>query len=400
MSQQAMNFIQIIFLVLFTIFGISLPASAQSVQPVFQIQYPNPTADKPQSKLWYSHGRWWALLPHEYGQTLWERSEAGWKEHPEVVSELKGVRGQADVWPETDKVTAVSTDRQKIYVFRLTYGGEGWQGKPLATLSLPEGKEDMVTMTATIALDGGGHWWIAADVGGSICVWNSKDALTWSQPTILGDEVKAKEDLCLVTALPGGIGVIWTDQVKDRVVIREHVDGAPVDEWKPETIIEEGNGTADNHLKAALASDGTLWVATKNSVDKIGQSQLVLRVRSPQGEWSNYHYAPREEGLEPSRPAVYATSDPKAVLLGHNVYNRTDSEQGSIEFGRVDLTAPEILTENCAVILPEKEMKSEKIRDITGPKFPFPADAPWIILAADSGGQIYEADLKTLLEKP
>lgn len=367
----------------------SLCVSAQSVKPVFHVSYPEVTGDKPQSKLWYAHGEWWALLPKGNGQTLWERGEAGWKECPEATAGLKGVLGRCDVWPENDEVTAVATDRErKICVFRLTYG-EGWVGKALAVLALPEGRGG--TMTATIARGEQGQWWVAADVGGSICVWNSKDAIAWSQPTVLGDGIKKNEDLCLVTRLPGGIGVIWTDQIKDRVVIREHAH-----EWKPEAIIEEGNRTADNHLKAALAPDGTLWVATKNSVDKAGQPQLVLRVRSVEGQWSNCAYAPRIEGLEPSRPAVYTTADPKVVLLGHNIYNRSDSGRSSIEFGRADLTGPEVLKDKRQVILPAKELHSSFVRNITGPKLPFPADAPWIILASDVRGQIYEADLKSV----
>lgn len=399
-----MRFIKLSFLIFFTTVGMHHSALAESVKPVFRVLPHSglePTGDKPQSKLWYSQGSWWALLPSNVGQTLWERTDAGWQDHPEVAKMLKGVRGRCDVWPETDQVTAVSVDQRRdepgIKVFRLTSGPD-WYGELLATLSLPEGKEG--TMTATIARDGGGQWWVAADVGGSICVWNSKDAITWSEPNIIGDNVQEKEDLCLVTPLPGGVGVIWTDQVNDRVVIREHADGAPRDEWKPETIIEEGGGAADNHLKAALGADGTLWVATKNSLDKVGEPQLTLRVRSPEGKWSNYPYAPREAKREPSRPAIYTTADPKLLLLGQNVYNRADPLQCSIEFGQVDLASSEILTDVHTVIRPEKEMKSKYIRNITGPKLPFPTDAPWIILASDSEGRIFEADLKPVFEKP
>lgn len=379
------------FLGLFMAFS----ASAQSVKPVCRVSYPEVTGDKPQSKLWYARGVWWALLPKSDGPSLWERAAEGWKEHPESTAGLKGCVGRCDVWPEGDEVTVVATDREKnICVFRLSYG-EGWVGKPKAVLALPEGKEGM--MTATIARDGQGLWWVAADVGGSVCVWHSKDAVEWSEPMVLGDGIKKMEDLCLVTRLLGGVGVIWTDQLRDRVVIRERVDGAPVNEWKGETIVEEGNRTADNHLKAALATDGTLWVATKNSVDKVGVPQLVLRVRSAEGKWSCFPYAPRVEGLEPSRPAVFATADPKVVLLGHNVYNRADGEQSFIEFGRVDLRAAEILKGGRQVILPGKGLHSAFVRNITGPKLPFPADAPWIILASDTKGQIYEADLKGVI---
>lgn len=36
--------------------------------------------------------------------------------------------------------------------------------------------------------------------------------------------------------------------------------------------------------------------------------------------------------------------------------------------------------------------------NVTGPKFPFPANGPWIILASDSEGRVYEADLRNFLK--
>lgn len=383
------------FLIIPLILASSFSSFAQTAKPVFRADYHEPTGDKPQSKLWHTRGHWWALLPNKKGLSLWERSDAGWKEHPEATSALAGIVGRCDVWPEVDTVTAVGTDGKTIHVFRMVYSNR-WEGKPLATLSLPTGKEG--TMTATIACDGEDCWWIAADVGGSIYVWNSKDATTWSEPMLLGDSIQEKEDLCLATRLPGGIGVIWSDQPHDRVVIREHADGAAPDKWKPEEVIEEGSRTADNHLRASLSPDGTLWVATKNSVDQQGKPQLVLRVRSATGEWRNLPYAPREPGLLPTRPAVFTTHDPKVVLLGHPVYNMADRTQSYVEFGLAAIDAPEVLRETRTVILPEKELKANDVWNVTGPKFPFPADAPWIILAADKKGGIYEVDLKSLLQ--
>ena len=53
-------------------------AFTPTTSPAFQVDYPAPTADKPQSKLWFMDGCWWALLPRATGPSLWQRTETGW----------------------------------------------------------------------------------------------------------------------------------------------------------------------------------------------------------------------------------------------------------------------------------------------------------------------------------
>src|SRR5690625_1495840 len=77
-----------------------------TTSPTFHVDFSGsshlstPTADKPQSKLWYMDAHWWALLPDSNGPTLWKRTDNGWIEHKEVAHNLKGIPGRADVWYE------------------------------------------------------------------------------------------------------------------------------------------------------------------------------------------------------------------------------------------------------------------------------------------------------------
>ena len=79
-----------------------------TANPVFQVDYPSPTADKPQSKLWFVDGCWWALLPRASGPSLWQRTDSGWIEHTDVVRTFSGKPGRADVWLSMASVTAVA----------------------------------------------------------------------------------------------------------------------------------------------------------------------------------------------------------------------------------------------------------------------------------------------------
>jgi hypothetical protein len=368
-------------------------------KPVFRVDSPYPTADKPQSKLWFMDGCWWALLPRASGPSLWQRTENGWKEHPEINKVLTGVPGRADVWANDKEIMAVGVGTNSLTVFRLEKQGNKWTGAVLAGLT-PVTKDEIET--ATIVQDRSGHWWVAADAGDKICVWGSADGRQWTKAYDLAGGIN-KDDISTLAVLPEGIGVIWSDQNADAVKMRTHKDGRPAESWSEIIVIDQGNKTADDHLHAALSPDGTLWLATKNSVDKIGKPQLILRVRSPKGEWRNFPYAILDAVKLPSRPVVIATGDPAVVLSGYTIYNHKNPNLGEIVFGQIDTTRTDILKNTKSVIVPDTTGWGSTIRinDITGPKKPFPRNAPWIILASDEDGQIYEADLKTemVLEK-
>lgn len=371
--------------------------------PVMQLDFTYPTMDKPQSKVWYMDGSWWALLPKSSGPSLWQRlAEGTWKEHPEVAQQLRGVPGRADVFPGTSELTAVGVSERSLKVFHIAYdktaNGRSWSCRVIAELHPPT--QNQVIETATLAKDSRGAWWVAAVVGGQVVVWSAaSDHGAWSSPYILAKGIDP-DDICTITCIADkSIGVIWSDQITQAVVMRRHLDGSPAGEWQKEDVIDKGNSTADDHLNAALASDGTLWVASKNSVDKPGKAQFVLRVRSKEGQWSNWPYVILEEGKKPSRPIVTTVGDSKLVFTGYGDNDRKVPYpyQATIVFGVVDLSKPEVMTRPRVVIAPDPDYRS-MIQNVTGPKAPFPPDAPWIVLASDPEGRVYEADLRKLMK--
>ena len=360
---------------------------APSTPPVFQVDFKDPTADKPQSKLWYQDNNWWALLPRSSGPSLWQRTATGWIEHPEVNSTLQKIPGRADVWAEKDAVTAVGVSPDSLVVFRLIPGPTQWKTRVLATLKTPV-KEDIET--ATIAKDSKGQWWVAADGNTSIYVWHSVDGLTWSQAVLLKTGVN-KDDICEIAAIKDAVLVIWSNQKDEAVQCREHRDGHAENDWSRETNVEIGHKTADDHLHAALTPDGTVWLVTKNSADSNFYPQLVLRVRHPDGSWSNFPYAPRTPHEEPSRPVIIAS--PAGILLeAHTIYDKTDRYKGRIVFARIDTAANGILTHQQNLIQPDEQLHAI-VNNCTMSKAPFPAGAPWIVLASDGQGRVYEVDL-------
>ncbi len=370
----------------------------RSTRAVLQVDLPNPTADKPQSKLWYMDRRWWAILPTASGPSLWERGKKGWVEKEEVRQPLAGIPGRADVWANGKVITAVSVESDKLVVFRLTrrknlFFWNKWRTEILATLYPPLGEGKIET--ATIAQDKAGDWWIAADFEDKVCVWNADaSADNWSDPFILSEGINP-DDICLITVLPEGVGVIWSDQNAEAVRMRVHLDGARPKAWGEVITIEEGNLTADDHLNASLGSDGTLWVVSKNGLDIEGEPQFVLRVRSPEGEWRNFPYANMDPFNLPSRPIIVASEDSPIVVSAHSIYRSDNPHLGEIVYGIIDTTSTDILANITTIISPDTMgwVGKNRINDVTGPKMPFKKGIPWILLASDNEGRVYEAIL-------
>lgn len=387
---------------IFLLIGSESLGQKVTTEPTFHINFSesssgsSATADKPQSKLWYMNSCWWALLPDSSGPTLWQRTDKGWKEHPEISSKLRGIPGRADVWYENRQATAVGVSDSSLYVFRMEpehSSAVHWKAKVLTSLKIPL-KEPKIE-TATIARDAMGTWWVAADVGEkSVYIWSSKNGKRWSKPVLLGEGIDP-DDICSIVTLKHSVMVIWSDQKAEAVYCREHMNGDTKDRWSPVQTVEAGNSTADDHINTAVSDDGTLWVNTKNSVDSIGQPNLVLRVRKPDGKWRNFPYQILNKLSGPSRPVVITTPDPNLILSGYTVYDHSNKNSflDRIVFGTIDTSSADIMVKQVEVIVPDISLKVS-VNNITGPKAAFPSDGPWIILVADKKGNIYEADLR------
>jgi hypothetical protein len=90
-------------------------------RPAFQVSVAHPTKDKPQSKLWFAHGSWWAWLPTRDGSSVWRRTEKGWLRQSSLDRALFGLPGQADVWAGQDAVRAVLVGEKRLVVAGLKW---------------------------------------------------------------------------------------------------------------------------------------------------------------------------------------------------------------------------------------------------------------------------------------
>ncbi len=165
--------------------------------------------------------------------------------------------------------------------------------------------EPDIAKPLNMAFDSKGRMWIAADGASTITVhWSDSPYNTWSQPITLVSGIK-NDDLCAVVALPGRIGVIWSNQNTKRFGFRTHVDGDAPDAWTQDEIpasqsaINAGTGMADDHINVAVAKDGTLYCAAKTGYDTKGYAKLILLVRRPNGAWDDAYTVTEFIGTRP-----------------------------------------------------------------------------------------------------
>lgn len=370
------------------------PPAANPIQPVIRTGVRAPTQDKPQSKLWFAHGFWWAWLPTLHGSAIWQRTGQGWQEVGSLTNALQGLPGQADVLSDGDRVWAVLVEPNRLGVACLDYRSDlksyAFATPPVGWDLPPVNHPSHVTETATIARDSQGRLWIAWDR--ETKMWASYSlnvkGSEWSSPLALS-EPTTKDDLCEIIALPGQVGLLWSDQRNDAIFFRARRDCEAVDQWEDVEIVEQGERTADDHLHAVISADGTLYVASKNSVDEFNKPQLVLRIRHPDGSWENRPYADLTPQFGPTRPISLLGGIPQRLYLLHTVYTPASSRQRNF-----------IVMTDCALPSPcvashfRPLLKaSVGLNNVTGCKHELPPDHPWIILAGGGLGDVYEAEI-------
>jgi hypothetical protein len=367
--------------------GATQEVESGTARPVFKLDVPDPTADKPQSKLWYSQGSWWACLPTQDGNQLWKRSPTGWAQASGVDSPLRGLFGHGDVYAEQDRIYVVLVSPQALTIAALCYDSlrcDYVQAAPPTTWPSPA---DESIETATITTDQTGRLWVAYNADQSVWVRASRDrtGICWTEPILLAHGT-GDDDICSIARLCGGVGVIWSNQNDETISFRFHRNGCPPDTWHQKEIVAQGDKTADDHLNCAVAEDGTLYVATKTSLDTLNRPLLSLRERLPEGRWRSHAYATLTSNGEPSRPIAIMSHSSKRLVLCHTLYGRQNAGVNSIIGLICRYPDPDLHCKGVEIIQP-----TAGLNNVTGCKSSLPINVPSVVLASDGDGNVYEA---------
>ncbi len=275
------------------------------------------TGEKPQSKVWFAEGAWWAVVASAattpVGTWVWRYDGSRWSALRQV-SDRTDVR--ADVLPVGD-VLHIALHGPVTTFVSLQYdsaagGYVPWSARTAATtISLP-GSE-----TATIDIDSTQRMWLATETSSQIQMrWADHPYTSFSAPITVASGI-TDDDIAVVTILDGRIGVLWSNQSQRRFGFRTHVDGTSPETWTADeqpalaSGLSVGNGMADDHLNVALAADGTLYAAVKTSYDSSSRPVIALLVRRPNGTWDPL----REVARQGTRPIVLVDDDTQTLRV-------------------------------------------------------------------------------------
>jgi hypothetical protein len=239
------------------------------------------TGEKPQSKLWFHAGTWWAILDGPDGVAIYEKSGSNWRRGMFVDAVLAS-SGEADVkWDGSRLHVLLYANAPKYYEFTYDSSLRVWNlvvGFPVS-VPKPSGIETM-----TMETDSAGRAWATAEGNGNVNVYytTSADRRTWSSsPIILRSGIGA-DDITSIIAFGGNkIGVFWSDQNRDEFGFCIHRDSDPPDHWQPMEVASSGAGHADDHLNLAYDSLGRVYAITKDDFDR-----MTMHRRELDGHWT------------------------------------------------------------------------------------------------------------------
>jgi len=335
----------------------------------------SPTEDKPQSKLWFNDGIWWALM---------RTNTNGSDGNPDVTIH----RLQADhTWLNTGTVVdgrAASTGDALWTGSKLYVASRVTSGTIRAARMSYNASTDMYTMdsgfpksvtsgsieSVTITRDSLGRLWVT---------------FTKPHPTDSSlDQVwvahSTTSDTSSMVAFGGKVGVMWSDQQNQVMRFAVHPDNAADNTgWTMETALS-GTRSADDHINLkSLTQDaaGRVYAAIKTSRGD-GSSDLPsdpsIRVlsRSSTGTWTASTAATVSEGL----------TRPQLILDGtfNRLYVVMSTESGgNVYFRRSPLGASMSFTARATLL----SFSGALINNATTPKAPVTSATGFVVLASD-----------------
>lgn len=352
----------------------------------------SPSADKPQSKLWYNDGAWWALMLSPVTKTvrIFElRSDHTWRDAGVTVDNRAASTGDA-LWTGSYLYVGsrVASGNVRLDRFSYTTSTRRYTKDSGFPVTIAKGGTESVT----IAREPGGRLWAAYTQHSTVWVTHSTTSDTaWTPPfhPNVPDVTVSSDDIATCIAIDNAVGVMWSDQQSGAFRFAVHPDGAADGLWSVETP-ESGPLIADDHInvKNVVASDaGTVYAAVKTSLNDEttltpGDPLVQVLKRTPDGAWSAHTVGTVSQDF--TRPI--AAIDQSAGLLYVFYTLGTGGTNGTIHYktaGLSDLTFP---TGNGSTAI---AWSGADINNVTGSKDPVTSTTGLVVLASDEKAHVY-----------
>jgi trimeric autotransporter adhesin len=274
------------------------------------------TGEKPESKLWWNDGFWWA--------SMWDTGSADfhifkldvgtqtWTDTGVALDDRAGTR--ADVlWDGAAGKLYVASHRfsespatgfpSRLYRYSYNSATDTYT----RDAGFPVSINNFRTETLVIDKDSTGQLWATWMQGGNVwvnatvCSPTCNDA-NWGTAFSISPSPVTSDDISSVIAFGGSrIGVMWSNQNNWTFGFAMHDDSQADDVWSLETALS-GTRLSDDHINLKSDSSGRVYAAVKTSKSSSNDPLTMLLVRQAGGSWSSHVFGLKKDNH--TRPIV------------------------------------------------------------------------------------------------
>ncbi|MCV2491114.1 PKD domain-containing protein [Geodermatophilus sp. YIM 151500] len=397
------------------------PGDVGYVGPAYSGLSTPPTADKPQSKLWWHSNQWWA---HMWGGSSWtihslDRATNTWKNTGVVVETRKNT--SADTLFDGSKLfiathvvkgsSAASASGQPARLYRFSFSGGKW----VKDSGFPKNINNYSSESLTIDKTSSGSVWATwtqvtgtgASATSAVYVNNGTGSgATWGSPFVVpttgGVNPRPKaDDISALVTYGNYVGVLWSNQIDSRVYWSLHSDSAGRTSWNGRTALS-GTRAADDHIniKSIVAdSSGRVWAVVKTSLgdsssDPQSAAGIKLLSYQPSSQsWTNTNVS--TVGDCQTRPQLMLDEPAQklhVVVTGKTGTGTcTSTGDGAIYLKSASMGSPSFQSGNGTVIM--RDAASERLNNVTTSKQTITAASGLVVLASNhSTGRYWHSD--------
>src|SRR5919108_216699 len=259
-----------------------------------------PTADKPQSKLWFLDGRWWGVLFNAstrrfeiYGFNRATQDTNAWTSTGTVVdarrttqSDVRAVVrdpvGDSTVYIATHLKAGSSTADTAMRLRRFGYTPGSTPGTGTYTLETTKTVSSRAVESASVDREPSGRLWMTwtdtSGAGRAVFVTHTVSSDTdfvtpYVLPAVNADNLDP-DDISTLVASGGKIGVLWSNQAKTQLRFATHDDAESDDRaWSEKTLCATSK-CPDDHLniKDLDGAGGQAYAIVKTSLNDVASS--------------------------------------------------------------------------------------------------------------------------------
>jgi IPT/TIG domain len=363
-----------------------------------------PTGEKPESKLWWNDGLWWASLWNPtaavYHIYQFDLPTQTWVDTGTPIDDRASSKADT-LWDQASQKLYIVSHRflsvgasntnsanwGRLYRYSYSSATHSYTLDVGFPVTVNRGRSEILV----IAKDSTGKLWVTYVEGSQVMINHSTgNDLTWGTPFVLPVSATAtavtSDDISSIIAFGGNkIGVMWSNQNTGTIYFSVHLDTDADNIWQPEEIANPNNACAgpcaDDHINLKTDSAGRVYAATKTSQNTTNLPQNMLEVRSTTGTWTGYVFG--TGGNNHTRPIVlldesnskiymFATAPETAGVIYYKVTN-----MGNISFP-TGLGTPFLMSSTETAINNPTSMK-QNVNGNTG----------LLVLASDDTADVY-----------